>query len=481
MGKIKVFIQKHWSLITLIVITMIGFKLILYFQSISPIFLCHDQSRDILTAEHIIKFNDHSITPPYCSGCEITSILKNSNIYYYFLAIFYKIGGLNSLLLMVSVWIAASIPITYLLTKQLSGSKYASILASLLVAFSPLLSTKIPQISPYQPYFTPTLSCLLIWIILCNEKHKKLFLSIFSGIVLIFGIQFHLSFLLLSPFYAYHTIKLLKDMKMVNKIIVLLFNLIILYIFIKFNTTISQPFYYQKTINLSNIFNNFILHLSTDLKWLFPIKFNLIVFLLLIFSLFFTKRNALIKLVPILILYLIVSFYSNNDWYTAIYWPIFISLISTSLMAFRDRYYFFIFYLLTIIMLSSKLIYISIISPLKNPSGLSLIYIKEISNEIDKQLSSTKENMVFTYDSYLNAFTGYYYYQELKNNQIMIPQNQKWDEYLNILDNDAIHKIVFCVSNCLSFEEEYKLNYNIIKLNDYYTYKIYQLTKKTKL
>lgn len=395
------------------------------------------------------------------------------------MAEFYGLWGLNGIIQLCLIWTTALIPLTYLLTCELSKSKYAGILSSFLVAFSPLVIYQIAPAMPYQTFFIPTLSCLFILLILFNEKRGNIYLGIISGIIFIFGIQFHLSFLLLTPFYIYHVTKLYKKFSSFKKILIIISNLVFSLILFKLNIILPISLNLVPThINLSHIIPNSISYTIQDLNSLLPIKLGFIPFIILITIPIFTKKSVIIKLLPILILYPLVGIFTYSNWYTAAYWPIFFALISISLMIFKNNLYLFIFYLvITILSSTNQFIYLRL--PLKQLSYYVKINVQQRTEKIDKYLLPSKKNIVFHYDNiWLNTFMGYYYYKEISNNKIMVQQNESYEEQLRLLDDNSVNKIVYCTSNCPKFEQKYQ-QYKIDTLEIDNTSTIYRISKKT--
>lgn len=328
---------------------------------------------------------------------------------------------------------------------------------------------------PYQPLFIPTISCLFILILLKNDRFHQMSLSIISGIVLIIGLQFHLSFILLIPIYLYHTFKVFqKNAGFSSRRYLLLANLLFFLVIVKNNFSFNSPIYTPAPnySDVSHLIVNLISYTQKDLTLLIVLNITLIPSMIILGLLLFRHRPTLIKILPFLVMYPLVGIYPFYNFYTAAYWPVFISLLAISISLFLENYFIF-FVLSTAVFYFSKNPFPALTSPLQRPSIANLQHLDNVSDKINRHLTPT-QNTIFQYDGYLNIFTGYYYYREIKNHLSEIQSNEQYLDYSRVLGSKSINKIIFCNTRCRNFEQEYS-SYTpiVLEKNDFFT--LYQL------
>lgn len=384
---------------------------------------------------------------------------------------------INGVLLFCSIWTALLIPFTFLLATEMSNNKYVGLVASLLMVFSPVIYKLAPGM-PYQPRFLPTLSCLFIWMVLYNNRVKSFSLLVLSGAIWTLGTQFHLSFLILLPFFILNIYQLTKAMSKRKKIYTTIFVFILAVVFLGLNTTLPKPNLTDppKLLNPTTFITTIIDNINQDFEVLFPIKLGLPLLLGSFMVMFYKARAKLFFIIPIIVMYPFVGIFGYYNEYTAVFWPIFIVLISSLTTLFKNQWYPLLISVIMVIFLSGNTFKL-IAWPINMPSHASEKALEKVTKQIDKHLSKSGQNMVFQYNGFLNTFMGYYYYQEIKENRIIVDLNEKYSKYLKILNNDSITKIVYCVDQCDKFLEEYTrydeyLVKNVETGNDYSIFRI---------
>lgn len=459
-----------YSYLFVLILTIFVFIIVLKRQSNSLVLISHDPARDVLVASTIAKYHISPNSPPYCGGCYKSNIIKNSSIYYYVLAVFYGKSGPDKLLLFCIVWSTLIIPFVFLLTKSISN-KYAAIFSSIIVAFSPGLINNANHM-PYQPLFLPTLSCLLVWIIIYNNK-RWFSLCFLSGLLLVIGIQIHFSFVLLLPFYLINTSQAYFKFGVRKKILLIIANALFLVIFIKLNINTS---YKNLPINLFSDVPDLLANLNQlfnyDLDIFFKFKYKIYIILYLIFAfVIFYKKHSLQKFLPIMMMYPIAAIYPYQNGYTSLFLPI-IAVIIASLFLINNN--FFIFLICGIfIIYSSRSIFDSVGLPFKKPSYANEKTINEISKKIDMYIDDS--TVVYKIDgNHMVSFIGYYLYKGLYAKQA----TPYVDNESIILHDNNIRKILFCEKHsCGDVSVIGREAFVFNKLYDGINYSIYEIKK----
>lgn len=446
------FTCKFRYFIPVILLFLIGFKTNLSYQSLQTVFLNHDPARDLMAAKNIVLFNQLPYSPPYCGGCDLLPFLKNSHIYHIFLSFFYTIKQFDGVLVFCSFWISLLIPMAFLISYELTRHYPASVLAALLVTFSPLMQDIAPKM-PYQPLFIPTFSALIIWLLLLNTRIKKLYLIILAGLIFLLAVQFHLSALVLGPFYIWNIARNYSKFPFHHRAGIAVFQLIIVFLICLLN--IRPPLTYSggTSLELMDLPQNSFNHLSSDLNTIFPVPVSGLVFILITVFLFL-KNFGLRRLWPILILFPLVGVFSYYNYYTTPFWPIYFIIVACTFTLFAGQKLmnFIPVYILILIFSGSHLSMLLI--PFQSPTQINYPFFSRIHNTINPLLSPVQPNLVYQYDGYLNTFIGYYLTSNHSYSQLRIIEYQNDFEFDSTLNNKKINKIIFCQNLCHQMEQE---------------------------
>lgn len=294
-----------------IVLLIVGFLIRLNgFYSIT---YTEDGSRDFLVAHHIVKYHEFPSTGPANSDY---STLKNSPLYFYFLAFFLLFNDNFIFLGLINVFLQmATIIIIYLLAKKMFNPSIA-IIASTLFNFSQ--SILIQSNFLWQPWVSQpfvNLSYLLLFIF----YRKKNYLFLILGIsFFIFAGVLHRSNFALIPLISFIIWVILKQnsykninfiTKSINKyffiiiysfLLIVLFNLPLIIYFINTNQNLnflpsnqnqSLGFMYYLQTNFSTLLNMFFVSDSTKSFGLDLISIYLVSSSIIALALYQSRKN----------------------------------------------------------------------------------------------------------------------------------------------------------------------------------------------
>jgi hypothetical protein len=428
------------------------FKIAFTLLSTQPTFTYHDQAQAVQAAKSINLFHQFPLTPQYCGGCDTLTFLKNSYFYYLILSLWYYPYQYESLIIICALWISLSIIFIYLLIQELTHHPPTSFFITFLFGLSPIFQ-EATSIMPYQPIFLLTLTPLIVWLLLYNRHHQKYEINILSGVVLLLAIQFHFSAIMIIPIYCFLTYKNFRNFSLQHQFFLIMFHFILIaaFIYLNFNFSFSLlPHYSLQLIKVFSISYQFI---SQDLKLIFPFHLNPVVFILL--SIISVKLNKqLLILLPLLALIPLVGIFPNYNYYTVIFWPFLLIVLSGIIRPLlKSNFIFFIsisalFYLfINTISLFSQ--------PVSSASANNFENIHHISREINRFSDPSRPNLIYQYDGYLNTFIGYYLVQNLSYSEIKQLEIKGSSEYYQTLDNSTYNKLVYCQHHCSNFESEF--------------------------
>lgn len=211
----------HLNLLILFLIMAIGSFLRLY--RLEEFMWWHgDSGRDVLVAKHIIEHQETGFILP-ALGAEI-SFLKNSPLYYYFLALFWFIArspvGITFLFSTLGI---LSIFCLYLAASTLFN-KNVGLTAAALIAFSYQMSRYARGI--FQPFLLPFFICVTFLLLIVSLKRKS-FISLLLSIFFFFiSIQIHYSTLLILPVFvvwSIYSLLMIDSGKNIKRLFSLLF------------------------------------------------------------------------------------------------------------------------------------------------------------------------------------------------------------------------------------------------------------------
>lgn len=173
------FTKKYFYQTCLIALILFSFIIRLVRLDYPFTFKWGDGSRDYLVAHHIVKFGEYPLTGPY--GLLQDQGLRNSPLYFYFLAFFIKIyDNIYFLAAINIVFQLATIYLIYLISKTLFG-KPTAILAALFFSIIPEVVSNSDYI--WQPYLMQPFFYLGLYLILkshLNQSYTLLLLGTFT-------------------------------------------------------------------------------------------------------------------------------------------------------------------------------------------------------------------------------------------------------------------------------------------------------------
>lgn len=173
------FTKKYFYQTCLIALIIFSFIIRLVRLDYPFTFKWGDGSRDYLVAHHIVKFGEHPLTGPY--GLLQEQGLRNSPLYFYFLAFFIKIyDNIYFLAAINIVFQLTTIYLIYLISKTLFG-KPTAILAALFFSIIPEVVSNADYI--WQPYLMQPFFYLGLYLILkshLNQSYTSLLLGTFT-------------------------------------------------------------------------------------------------------------------------------------------------------------------------------------------------------------------------------------------------------------------------------------------------------------
>lgn len=428
----------HIYLLILIIAIGITLRIMSFKSNTTPDLTLDDSSRDILVAMHIAKFNEHPTEPPYCGSCP--KHFQNSINYYYFLSFFYRLTSSKSgiYLLFLASGIVL-IPLTYLTAKILFNIPTALIAASL-TAISP----KLIYCSnfPLQPFLIPTLSCLIILLIILDYHKKSNLLIILAGIILFLSLQIHFSILILVPFYFFSLVKK-RNLKNIGIAIILISPAI--YWLVKstyspnplssFGNNIDLKFDLIKII--SQTYSNILI----SFNWLVDEKYTILVPVIIVLA-FIKFRKEINPILPLLISVLIIGFFNggSNNFYDSPFLPVIIILFSASLFflyQFKEMFFGFIFFSICYININNR------ITDYKNrnKNQMEMPTIKQITNN---NSDKSKPIFIWEYSDYGYNILFQYYCQEEEKHYKPIISTKKYIDIYDYASNPTINKFLVC-------------------------------------
>ncbi|MEA2056388.1 MAG: hypothetical protein U9O78_01565 [Patescibacteria group bacterium] len=155
----------------------------------------YDESRDMLVARHIVQHQARPQRGPLAAGG--LNWLKNSPVYFYFVASIWKITQ-NPTLFMYA-WaslMSLQIGLAFLVGRELQDD-LTGLLTAILVALQRQQIYQSRQL--LQPFLLPIFSLLFVWLLLKNCKKRKLWRLLMAIITLLLPLHFHYSIFLLLP------------------------------------------------------------------------------------------------------------------------------------------------------------------------------------------------------------------------------------------------------------------------------------------
>lgn len=175
---LKSFIRRYFYQICLIVLLLFSFIIRLIRLDYPLTFKWGDGSRDYLVAHHMVQYGEWPMTGPY--GLLQDQGLRNSPLYFYFLAFWLKLYDNIYFLAFINIsFQLATIYLIYLIAKTLFG-KPTAILAALFFSIIPEVISNADYI--WQPYLMQPFFYLSLYLILkshLNQSYKLLLVGVF--------------------------------------------------------------------------------------------------------------------------------------------------------------------------------------------------------------------------------------------------------------------------------------------------------------
>jgi hypothetical protein len=460
--KIKVnFFSKLLTTIVLIFLVVTTFFYFNNIQSTNPVLLANDPARDTLITSLIYSGQTDTPPAPMCGGCQKYPFIKNSNIIYYFFSFLIKKDPVNEILFICSIFSVSFIVFVYLFVKNISENVYTALFASLITAISPLFYKNIaPTMMPYQPLYIPSLSALFLWVASVNIKKKSVFLFFLSSLILFLGIQLHLSFLVFIPFFLLYSFLVCKNSCNKKKIAFIVIDLGVLLLLCKFNLNLYslKNLYVNNTLTGGFSVNKVINYFTEDMWSLIEFDNKLVLLLMMICPFFLPiYRKKYSYLAIFFLLYLFPSGFPIYNYYSTPFWPIFILLISSTIIFNKNLYWFLLCFI--IVFLGNSYKFKSIDFSLHSPAKESIDKMAEISDKIDS-IKKNDDVLVYSSDYYFEVnslFKGYYLYKYINNE---FPKNINLNLFNSLVYAEDQDGLIYCINDTLPCEQYYNLYKN---------------------
>lgn len=191
----------HFSWHRLAIILIVALALFLRFYQLDKSVWMqsgYDESRDMLVAKHIVLHKEHVAYGPLAAGG--MNWLKNSPVYYYFIAVLWSVT--REPVLLMYLWAALmTIPVifAYYIGKKFQDHLAGIILASFFAVNSQLLYGSRELL---QPHLLIICATIFSWSLISNliSKHKYRILHLFSASFFLFiPLHFHYGVLIAMP------------------------------------------------------------------------------------------------------------------------------------------------------------------------------------------------------------------------------------------------------------------------------------------
>lgn len=161
-----------------------------------------DMSRDVLAMEHLVRYGEHHLAVPMAMGglIEGSPLLRNSFLYYYFLAPLYSLAPApETLTIFLNIAAALNVVVIYITTRRLAG-RWAAATAAMFFA------TNIAYIEMsrdlWQPFFLTAIFPWIFYLWVIVWQHHSRVALIAASILFAVAIHFHLSTILLLPLFV---------------------------------------------------------------------------------------------------------------------------------------------------------------------------------------------------------------------------------------------------------------------------------------
>lgn len=266
----------------------------------------YDESRDMLVAEHIVRYSETISSGPLAAGG--LKWLKNSPVYFYLVSILWRFTrNPISFMYLWSLLMSLVVPISYFVGKNLHNRTTGIISAILFAVHNHLIFESRELL---QPFLLPLFSLLFLLFLIIHIKRKNLFSLLLAIFFLLFPLHLHYGIFLSLPagigWLTYYYIKLVQknnnwknivlplitSFGLIGSWIVLTYRLFVFdqIYFLMFNFESKSEFIFSKLFNVINTFFNII---WSDTSWKLALLATTGLFLATVIYLFQLKKKPI--------------------------------------------------------------------------------------------------------------------------------------------------------------------------------------------